>query len=99
MHMKPQHAAIINPLKQKIETLISLHEKALTENSELSKKLQTLSEEQIIYKKEKEDLEQKLQKLQMAGAFLKTSEDTKEAKQKIGKLIREIDKCLTMLNR
>ena len=97
--MKPQHAAIIDPLKQKIETLISLHEKALTENSELSKKLQTLSEEQIIYKKEKEDLEQKLQKLQMAGAFLKTSEDTKEAKQKIGKLIREIDKCLTMLNR
>ncbi|MDD2289531.1 MAG: hypothetical protein PHT35_03550 [Bacteroidales bacterium] len=97
--MKPQHAAIINPLKQKIETLISLHEKALTENSELSRKLQTLSEEQIIYKKEKEDLEQKLQKLQMAGAFLKTSEDTKEAKQKIGKLIREIDKCLTMLNR
>ena len=58
--MKPQHAAIINPLKQKIETLISLHEKALTENSELSKKLQTLSEEQIIYKKEKEDLEAEL---------------------------------------
>ena len=97
--MKPQHAAIINPLKQKIETLISLHEKALTENRELNSKLQTLSEEQNIYKKEKEELEQKVQKLQMAGAFLKTSEDTKEAKQKIGKLIREIDKCLTMLNR
>ena len=97
--MKPQHAAIINPLKQKIETLISLHEKALTENSELNRKLQTLSEEQNIYKKEKEELEQKVQKLQMAGAFLNTSEDTKEAKQRIGKLIREIDKCLTMLNR
>ncbi len=97
--MKPQHAAIINPLKQKIETLISLHEKALTENSELNRTLQTLSEEQNIYKKENGELEQKVQKLQMAGAFLKTSEDTKEAKQKIGKLIREIDKCLTMLNR
>ncbi|HOT55272.1 MAG TPA: hypothetical protein PLM68_07680 [Bacteroidales bacterium] len=97
--MKPQHAAIINPLKQKIETLISLHEKALTENRELNSKLQTLSEEQNIYKKEKEELEQKVQKLQMAGAFLKTSEDTREAKQRIGKLIREIDKCLTMLNR
>ncbi|HNR27778.1 MAG TPA: hypothetical protein PKY83_05950 [Bacteroidales bacterium] len=97
--MKPQHAAIIDPLKQKIETLISLHEKALTENRELNSKLQTLSEEQNIYKKEKEELEQKVQKLQMAGAFLKTSEDTREAKQRIGKLIREIDKCLTMLNR
>ncbi len=97
--MKPQHAAIIDPLKQKIETLISLHEKALTENRELNSKLQTLSEEQNLYKKEKEELEQKVQKLQMAGAFLKTSEDTREAKQRIGKLIREIDKCLTMLNR
>ena len=97
--MKPQHAAIIDPVKQKIETLISLHEKALTENRELNSKLQTLSEEQNIYKKEKEELEQKVQKLQMAGAFLKTSEDTREAKQRIGKLIREIDKCLTMLNR
>lgn len=53
--MKPQHAAIINPLKQKIETLISLHEKALTENSELNRKLQTLSEEQNIYKKKKKN--------------------------------------------
>ncbi|HPW78732.1 MAG: hypothetical protein BWX62_00929 [Bacteroidetes bacterium ADurb.Bin037] len=97
--MKPQHAAIINPLKQKIESFISLHERALTENVELKEKLQTLSEELNIYKKEKEELEQKVQKLQMAGAFQTSSEDAKEAKQKIGKLIREIDKCLTMLNR
>ena len=90
--MKPQHAAIIDPLKQKIEMLISLHERALTENRELNSQLQTI-------KKEKEDLENKVQKLQMAGAFQSSGEDAKEAKQKIGKLIREIDKCLNMLNR
>ncbi|NLF81734.1 MAG: hypothetical protein GX566_04485 [Bacteroidales bacterium] len=97
--MKPQHAAIIDPLKQKIEMLISLHERALTENRELNSQLQTISEELNRYKKEKEDLENKVQKLQMAGAFQSSSEDAKEAKQKIGKLIREIDKCLNMLNR
>jgi len=97
--MKPQHAAVINPLKQKIEMLISLHERALTENRELNSQLQTISEELNRYKKEKEDLENKVQKLQMAGAFQSSSEDAKEAKQKIGKLIREIDKCLNMLNR
>lgn len=97
--MKPQHAVIIEPLKQKIETLISLHERVLTENRELNTQVQTLSEEVNIYKKEKEELEQKVQKLQMAGAFQTSSEDAKEAKQRIGKLIREIDKCLTMLNR
>ncbi|NLA15391.1 MAG: hypothetical protein GX877_02500 [Bacteroidales bacterium] len=97
--MKPQHAAIIEPLKQKIETLISLHERVLTENRELNSKVQTLSEELNIYKKEKEKLDNKVQKLQMAGAIQSSSEDTKEAKKKIGKLIREIDKCLTLLNR
>ena len=97
--MKPQHAAIIDPLKQKIEMLISLHERALTENRELNSQLQTISEELNRYKKEKEDLENKVQKLQMAGAFQSSDEDAKEAKQKIGKLIREIDKCLNMLNR
>ncbi len=49
--MKPQHAAIIDPLKQKIETLISLHERALTENRELNNQLQTISEELNRYKK------------------------------------------------
>ncbi|HOO68785.1 MAG TPA: hypothetical protein PLS52_00475 [Bacteroidales bacterium] len=97
--MKPQHAAIIDPLKQKIEMLISLHERALTENRELNSQLQTISEELNRYKKEKEDLENKVQKLQMAGAFQSSGEDAKEAKQKIGKLIREIDKCINMLNR
>ena len=97
--MKPQHAVIIEPLKQKIETLISLHERVLTENRELNTQVQTLSEELNIYKKEKEELENKVQRLQMAGAFRSSSEDTKEAKKKIGKLIREIDKCMTLLNR
>ncbi|HPX79955.1 MAG TPA: hypothetical protein PK603_06540, partial [Bacteroidales bacterium] len=64
--MKPQQAVIIEPLKQKIETLISLHERVLTENRELNAKVQTLSEEVNIYKKEKEELENKVQRLQMA---------------------------------
>ncbi len=97
--MKPQHAAIIEPLKQKIETFISLHERVLTENRELNTKVQTLSEELNYYKKEKEELDHKVQKLQMAGAFQSSSQDTKEAKKKIGKLIKEIDTCLTLLNR
>ncbi len=95
--MKPQHAAIIDPLKQKIETLISLHERALTENRELNNQLQTISEELNRYKKEKEDLENKVQKLQMAGAF-QSSVKMQEAKSEIV-MIREIDKCLNMLNR
>ncbi|HNY23794.1 MAG: hypothetical protein WC110_02100 [Bacteroidales bacterium] len=97
--MKPKHAAIFDPLRQKIETLISLHQTALNENRELKTQIETLSEEIKKHKTEKDILESKVQKLQMAGAFQASSEDAREAKLKIGKLIREIDKCLTMLNR
>ena len=36
--------------------------------------------------------------LQLTNAFEASSEDVKEAKQKIGRLGKEIDKCISMLN-
>ena len=72
--MKPKHAAIFDPLRQKIETLISLHQTALNENRELKTQIETLSEEIKKHKTEKDILESKVQKLQMAGAFQASSE-------------------------
>ena len=44
------------------------------------------------------ELEKKLEKLQLIKAFGASSVDVKEAKQKINKIVREIDKCISMLN-
>ncbi len=97
--MKPQNAAAIASLKQKIEQLMSLYEQSKAENALLKEQIDTFSQDLTTYKTEKETLENKVQKMQMAGAFTASSEDAREAKLKIGKLIREIDKCLAMLNR
>lgn len=96
--MRPQFAAVIIPLKQKIEQLIALHQQADAENAALKNEVEQLRQEINNYKAEQETLEQKIQKLQIAGAYQVSQGDTREAKQQIGKLIREIDKCLAMLN-
>jgi len=44
-------------------------------------------------------LEEKNKKLQLADAFKVTSEDTRDAKLKIGRIVREIDKCMALLNK
>ena len=44
------------------------------------------------------ELEQKIDKLQLAGAFEASAADVKEARQNIGRLVREIDKCISLLN-
>ena len=47
--------------------------------------------------KEKE-LEKKVNNLQLVEAFKSSSADVKEAKQKIARLVKEIDKCIALLN-
>ena len=44
------------------------------------------------------ELEQKIDRLQVAGAFEASAADVKEARQNIARLVREIDKCITLLN-
>jgi hypothetical protein len=45
------------------------------------------------------ELEEKNKKLQLAEAFKGSGADTNEAKLKIGSIVKEIDKCIALLNR
>ncbi len=44
-------------------------------------------------------LKEKNKQLQLAEAFKASSTDTNDAKMKIGRIVREIDKCIALLNR
>ena len=44
------------------------------------------------------ELEQQIDKLQLTEAFKSSASDIKEAKQNISRLVREIDKCIALLN-
>ncbi len=45
------------------------------------------------------DLEIKYERVKLSGALLGEGEDASEAKKKINEIVREIDKCVALLNR
>jgi len=96
--MNAQYQAALSRLKNRIGSLVSQYELVKAENDRMAVELTTLK---LLINENKttiSELEQKVNRLQMAEAFKASSADVKEAKQRIGKLIREIDKCIALLN-
>ena len=96
--MGTESQIIVTNLKSRIEKIISKYELALSENISLKEQLQKA----LVEIEEKDDkiksLEQKVEQMQLADAFSATTGDVKEARKRIGKIVKEIDKCISMLN-
>ena len=90
---------IVSNLKNKLIQLISLYEQTRSDCDDL--KAEKLQLQALLQEKEAEilQLQEKNRKLQLAGAFKTTSTDAQDAKLKIGKIVREIDKCIALLNK
>jgi archaellum component FlaC len=96
--MSTEYQTIIDGLKSKIEIIISKYEQVAAENRKLSQELGICIAEQEQNINKIKELEEKVNKLQLAEAFKSSSQDVKEAKHKIGKIVKEIDKCIALLN-
>ncbi len=88
----------LDSLKTRIEVLVSNYEQVSAHNRELSEELDRCRHELDTNKLRINELEKQIENLQLIGAFSVSSRDNREAKQKIGKLIKEIDNCIDMLN-
>lgn len=89
---------LIVSLKQKINKLISLYEFkkdeiAKLKNEIIEKNIQLNSCENKI-----NELEQKNNQLKLAKALV-NNDETSDAKLRINKMVREIDKCIALLNK
>lgn len=96
--MNEESYIIINKLKKDIERIISAYETVAAENRLLKEELSTAQNELESNKTNIKELKRKIEKLQLTEAFRASAQDVKEAKQKIGKLVKEIDKCISLLN-
>jgi archaellum component FlaC len=96
--MSQDYKSVINGLKQKIELIISKYEQVMAENSKLSEELGNCKDALNISINNVKELEDKVNKLQLVEAFKASSQDVREAKQKIGKMVKELDKCIALLN-
>ncbi len=91
--------SIVESLDSRIKKLISLYEnlkqlneRTLEENDKLNKEV----DEKTKFVKE---LEEKIKLIKISKLAVSLDEDNKKIKQKINEYVREIDKCVALLNK
>ena len=87
---------MLESLRKDIEKLISLYEAEKAERVRLQSLLEECKAENESCRKQIGDLEQQVNNLQLSEAFGAVG-DKAAAKEKIEKLIKEIDKCVSLL--
>ena len=96
--MSAESQIVVGKLKNHIEQIISKYELAVSENISLKEELERCVGDLEEKERKIKELEQKVELMQLGEAFMASANDVKEAKRKIGRIVREIDKCISMLN-
>lgn len=86
-------------LRKHIEKLISLYESEKAENEKLRLELSQRNELVLDLRKQLGELEQKIETQKLSAAFLPQGADQAAAKEKLDKLIREIGRCIALLEK
>jgi len=90
--------ATIDRLQNKLERLVSKYQEVKSTNLQLKEKLLS-SQEQL--KKEQQnilELKEKNKILKLSASLNGEEQDAQAARQRINELVREIDKCIALLN-
>lgn len=92
--------ALIDGFKLKFETLVEKYKSLKVENAKLSEENTNLKQKLAEKEKELSDNKKEQDTKQLANTFLVASgNNPQEAKNKINRIVREIDNCIALLNR
>jgi hypothetical protein len=86
-------------LKSKVKRIVDLYEKEKEKNNLLIKEKQDLTDSYRLFEQKLKDLNTKYNKLKLAKIIVASSNDLHDAKLKVNRMMREIDKCIALLNR
>ena len=89
---------LVISLKEKIEAIVGMLEKSEEEREKLQKEKSKLSEQVKLKTIAFEELERRYETLKLAKAILGSSDNSHDAKIKVNRIMREIDKCIALLN-
>jgi len=97
--MERSYQDAILRLKNKLQDFITLYEQTEVENMQLIEENTKLKDELHKCHQRSQELESSNERLKLAGSFSLNEEDAKDAKQKVNQMVREIDKCIALLNK
>ena len=86
-------------LKSKVKRIVDLYEKEKEKNNLLIKEKQDLTDNYRLAEQKLKDFNTKYNKLKLAKIIVASSNDLHDAKLKVNRMMREIDKCIALLNR
>lgn len=86
-------------LNRKIDELIKSYKTLKEQNSDLKARAEALERELEEREAALKELEKKYDRIKLTGALIGDGGNATEAKRKINDLVREIDKCIALLDR
>ena len=86
-------------LNRKLDELLDSFNNLREENRDLKSRNELLKNALLEREAEMKELEKKYDRIKLTGAFLGDGENSVEAKRRINELMREIDKCIALLDR
>ena len=84
-------------VKQKITQLIAAYEKEKAERIIAQKELEQLKAQNETYRKQILELERQIDNLKLTEAFKGRAINSTEAKRKVDSLMKEIDRCIKLI--
>ncbi len=96
--MTAEEGKTLHLFETRVRQLMLKHQEVLRENEELRTQLMAQRDEKAQLVQEMAVLREQYAQLKMAKMLEITSADTEDAQKRIAHLIREIDKCIALLN-
>jgi predicted nucleic acid-binding Zn-ribbon protein len=97
--MTDEDRLLLNELRANVQQLFQEYKNLKEEKKMLEGSVSVLTQEIARLEQEKADLGQKIEKMKIANRILAGNDRDGEAKKKINALVREIDKCIALLNK
>ena len=88
---------MLETVKEKITQLIAAYETEKMEREKLQSELEQTRTQNEAYRKQIIELERQIDNLKLTEAFMAGGADTAAAKKKINSLMKEIDRCIALM--
>ena len=88
---------MLESVKDRIRQLIAAYESERMENKKLHTELEQARQQNEAYRKQIIELERQIDNLKLTEAFMAGGNDTTAAKKKIDSLMKEIDRCIKLM--
>ena len=98
IEMTEEDKKLLSTFEARLRHLMYLHDELKRENTEIKQLLEAKQEEVAKLRSDFNELEVVYANLKIAKTISLTSNEVKDTKQRLSKLVREVDKCIALLN-